>query len=123
MRYKDCYSCERLPAVKSISSLPSACGVMSFPGCVEACVVGCVATALEEVISFHRPLVTLQDSLAGWTTAHYTIPTVYAGASVDTRLIRDNYDTPGTYTEAELQRAQELVDEKFGTEKWTHRVP
>ena len=27
----------------------------------ERCVVGCVATALEEVISFHRPVVTLQD--------------------------------------------------------------
>ena len=74
----------------------------------ERCVVGCVATALEEVISFHRPLVTLQDSLAGWTTAHYTIPTVYAGASVDTRLIRDNYDTPGTYTEAEAEAVARL---------------
>ena len=31
--------------------------------------------------------------------------------------------TYGTYTEDELKRAQELVDEKFGTEKWTHRVP
>lgn len=72
------------------------------------CVVGCVATALEEVISFHRPVVTLQDSLAGWATAHYTIPTVYAGASVDTRLIRDNYDIPGTYTEAEAEAVARL---------------
>ena len=31
--------------------------------------------------------------------------------------------TFGTYTPEELKRAQELVDEKFGTEKWTHRVP
>ena len=29
----------------------------------------------------------------------------------------------GTYTEAELERAHALVDEKFGTDKWTHRVP
>ena len=31
--------------------------------------------------------------------------------------------TFGTYTPEELKRAEELVDEKFGTEKWTHRVP
>lgn len=74
----------------------------------ERCVVGCVATALEEVISFHRPVVTLQDSLTGWTTAHYTIPTVYAGATVDTRLVRDNYDIPGTYTEAEAEAVARL---------------
>lgn len=74
----------------------------------ERCVVGCVATALEEVISFHRPVVTLQDTLAGWTTAHYTIPTVYAGATVDTRLVRDNYDIPGTYTEAEAEAVARL---------------
>lgn len=74
----------------------------------ERCVVGCVATALEEVISFHRPVVTLQDTLAGWTTAHYDIPTVYAGATVDTRLVRDNYDIPGTYTEAEAEAVARL---------------
>lgn len=28
-----------------------------------------------------------------------------------------------TYTEAELEQARTLVAEKFGTEKWTHRVP
>ncbi len=28
-----------------------------------------------------------------------------------------------TYTDAELAEAQRLVDEKFGTEAWTHRVP
>lgn len=28
-----------------------------------------------------------------------------------------------SYTESELQQAQELVDAKFGTQEWTHRVP
>ncbi|MGO2024747.1 MAG: lipoate--protein ligase family protein, partial [Brevibacterium aurantiacum] len=31
-----------------------------------------------------------------------------------------NFDT---FTADELDKAQALVDEKFGTEKWTHRVP
>ncbi|GAA3834392.1 biotin/lipoate A/B protein ligase family protein [Brevibacterium ammoniilyticum] len=31
--------------------------------------------------------------------------------------------SPDTYTDAELDRARELVAEKFGTEAWTHRVP
>ncbi|MDN5794966.1 MAG: lipoate--protein ligase family protein [Intrasporangium sp.] len=34
------------------------------------------------------------------------------------------YDTrESTYTEAELARARELVETKFGTEAWTNRVP
>lgn len=37
---------------------------------------------------------------------------------------RSRYDTrPATYTEAELARARELVESKFGTEEWTARVP
>lgn len=31
--------------------------------------------------------------------------------------------TVGELTEADLQAAQKLVDEKYGTEEWTHRVP
>ncbi|MCT2178005.1 lipoate--protein ligase family protein [Brachybacterium muris] len=37
---------------------------------------------------------------------------------------RGHYDTrPATYTDAELARARELVETKFGTEEWTARVP
>src|SRR5699024_3366015 len=37
---------------------------------------------------------------------------------------RARYDTvDSTYTEAELARARELVETKFGTEEWTARVP
>lgn len=37
---------------------------------------------------------------------------------------RGRYDTrPATYTAAELARARELVESKFGTEEWTARVP
>lgn len=59
----------------------------------ERCVVGCVATAVEQVLSYYRRVYTLRDTLHGWETEHYAIPDVLPGASVDARLIADNYDT------------------------------
>ena len=56
------------------------------------CLVGCVATALEEVVSSYRRTVVLQDTLHGWETSRYVIEDVLPGTSVDCRLIRDNYD-------------------------------
>lgn len=58
----------------------------------ERCLVGCVATALEQVITYYRRTVTLQDTLHGWSTARYDIPDVLPGATIDTRLILDDYD-------------------------------
>ncbi len=58
----------------------------------ERAVVGCVATALEEVISYYRQPVVLKDTLHGWRTPHYVIEDVLPGTMVDTRLIRDDYD-------------------------------
>lgn len=58
----------------------------------ERCVVGCVATALETVLSYHRRVYTLLDTLKGWTTEHYDIPDIAPGLSVDTRLILHDYD-------------------------------
>ncbi len=59
----------------------------------EPCLVGCVATAMEQILTYHRGLYTLCDTLHGWETEHYTIPDVLPGESVDSRLILDNYDT------------------------------
>ena len=56
------------------------------------CKVGCVATALEEIISYYRREVCLKDTLHGWTTDHYAIADVLPGTTVDCRLIRDTYD-------------------------------
>lgn len=56
------------------------------------CVVGCVATALEQILTYHRRTYTLQDTLHGWQTSHYDIPDVLPRQSVDSRLILDNYD-------------------------------
>ena len=66
----------------------------------ERCIVGCVATALEQILTYHRRDYVLCDTLHGWTTDHYTIPDVMPGVHVDSRLILDNYDNaPATQEE------------------------
>ena len=64
------------------------------------CVVGCVATALEECLTYYQREIVLQDTLHGWETAHYAIPDALPGARIDTRLILDNYDTEAASPEA-----------------------
>ena len=64
------------------------------------CLVGCVATALEEVISYYRRNVVLLDTLHGWETSQYTIDDILPGTSVNCQLIRDNYDVDD-YTKEE----------------------
>lgn len=71
------------------------------------CVVGCVATAMEQILTYYRRTYTLADTLKGWETPNYVVPDVLPGASVDTRLIRDNY-AEGTYTEAEADAVARL---------------
>lgn len=71
------------------------------------CQVGCVATALEEVMSYYRRVVVLRDTLHGWSTDHYDVPDALPGETVDTRLIRDRYDE-GTYTEEEVDAVARL---------------
>ena len=66
----------------------------------ERCVVGCVATALEEILTYYRREIVLQDTLHGWETPHYKIADVLPGTKVDTRLILDNYDTQAATPEA-----------------------
>lgn len=65
----------------------------------QRCVVGCVATAMEQILTYHRLPITLSDTLHGWETPHYTVPDVLPGATVDTRLIADNYDALSTTPE------------------------
>lgn len=72
------------------------------------CLVGCVATALEQVIAYYRRTVTLADTLHGWSTAHYELPDVLPGASVDTRLVLDDYDRQA-YTPEEADAVARLA--------------
>ena len=72
------------------------------------CVVGCVATALEEIISYYRRTVVLQDTLHGWESKKHTaIEDILPGTSVDCRLIRNNYDTD-QYTAEEADAVARL---------------
>jgi len=67
----------------------------------ERCVTGCVATALEQVLTYHRRTYTLHDTLHGWKTDHYAVPDVLPGESVDSRLIQDDYAAPCTKAQIE----------------------
>lgn len=58
----------------------------------ERCVVGCVATALEEIITYYRRPVELLDTLHGWSTDHYDIADVLPGTRVETAGILNDYD-------------------------------
>ena len=66
----------------------------------ERCVVGCVATALEEILTYYQREIVLQDTLHGWKTDHYEIADVLPGTRVDTRLILNDYDTEVATPEA-----------------------
>lgn len=56
------------------------------------CVPGCVAIAMEQVLTYYRRTYTLQDTLYGWETPHYVIPDLLPGEQFDTKLIRNSYD-------------------------------
>ena len=66
----------------------------------ERCVVGCVATALEEILTYYQREIVLQDTLHGWKTDHYEIADVLPGTRVDTHLILNDYDTEAATPEA-----------------------
>lgn len=55
------------------------------------CIVGCVATALESILSYHGREIVLQDVLPAWSTDNFTTVDIPAGTSVDTRLILPDY--------------------------------
>lgn len=65
------------------------------------CKVGCVATALEQILTYYRRTYTLRDTLHGWTTAHYALADELPAQSVDTRLIAAHYDTAATDAETD----------------------
>lgn len=65
----------------------------------EPCVVGCVATAMEQILTYYRRTYEVKACIKGWETPHYTVQDIPAGLRVDSRLIRDNYDTEQTTAE------------------------
>lgn len=73
---------------------------------VEPCVVGCVATAMESIISYYGPRITLREPIKGREDPHYTVPDVAAGEQVDASIIRSEYD--GDYTSDEAEAVARL---------------
>lgn len=57
----------------------------------QRCQVGCVATALESIISYHRREIVLQDVLPEWSSKNFTTSDIPAGTKIDTRLILLDY--------------------------------
>lgn len=57
----------------------------------QRCIVGCVATALESVISYHRREIVTLDVLPEWSTKNFTTTDIPAGTRIDTRLILEDY--------------------------------
>lgn len=66
------------------------------------CVVGCVATAMEQILTYYRREYVLADTLHGWENEHYTIADILPGEKIDSRLILDNYDG--------VQASEESID-------------
>lgn len=74
----------------------------------ERCVSGCVATALEQVVSYWRHPAALLDTLRGWQTEHYQIPDVLPGTKIDWDNILTNYKE-GDYNDAQAKAISDLT--------------
>lgn len=72
------------------------------------CVSGCVATALEQVVSFWRHPSELKDTLKGWSTDNYTIPDVLPGTKIDWDNILTNY-ADGQYNDVQAKAIADLT--------------
>ena len=73
----------------------------------QRCLTGCVATALEQILTYYRQPAQLQDSLARMETPHYVVEGVPAGTLVDWAHVRDIY-AEGAYSEAEARAVADL---------------
>lgn len=55
----------------------------------QRCLVGCVATAMEQLLSHYRHPQALLDSISGWETPNYTIASVPSGSRIDWDNVAD----------------------------------
>ena len=72
----------------------------------ERCLVGCVATCIEQVLSYYRYPEALADTLHGWQTPNYRVEDVMPGTPIDWDNIRDDYRQG--YTDREAQAVADL---------------
>jgi len=71
------------------------------------CVSGCVATSIEQVVSFWRHPQALTDTLFGWETENYSIPDVLPGTAIDWDHIAEDYSAG--YTEEQAKAVADLT--------------
>ncbi len=69
--------------------------------------VGCVATALESILSYHGRPVILADSIVGRTTEHFAVPTLPMGMRIDVTDILPRYEEGG-YSERNAEAVAQL---------------
>lgn len=67
------------------------------------CLTGCVATALEQIMTYYAYPEALKDTLHGWTTDNYTIEDMLPGTAFKWDKIRNDYR--GGYSEEEADAA------------------
>lgn len=72
----------------------------------ERCLVGCVATCLEQVLTYYRYPKVLLDTLHGWETDHYQVGDVLPGTRIDWDNIL--YDYNGAFTDQQAQAVSDL---------------
>ncbi len=73
----------------------------------QRCKVGCVATAVSEVMRYYAYPEILLDTLHGWATPHYELEDVLPGFRFDWSHMLDRYD--GAYSGQEARAVQELA--------------
>lgn len=76
-------------------------------GTYDSTIVGCVATAIEQVITYYQYPSQLLDTLYGWNTSHYHVDTIPKGTVIDFPNILDVY-IPGEYSEAQANAVSDL---------------
>jgi len=68
------------------------------------CVPGCVAIAMEQILTYYRRTYTLQDTLKGWSTPHYEIDDLLPGEVYETQNICNLYNVKDESAEKHLER-------------------
>ncbi len=76
-------------------------------GTSEKTIVGCVATALEQVVTYYKYPSQLQDTLFGWETSHYNVDTIPQGTIIDFDNILNEYND-GEYSEKQAKAVSDL---------------
>jgi len=76
-------------------------------GTYDSTIVGCVATAIEQIITYYQYPSQLLDTLYGWNTSHYHVDTIPKGTVIDFANILDVY-APGEYSEAQANAVSDL---------------